>query len=385
METSAAGGPSGPATAVQRGPGDSISVVYHRAMGPLGETVLDPVFAEVLFVTRWRQLPARLVPSAYPVAAALGALPAGIGRGMIHRSELLESIAALGSSQHSKGLTPSDEAFCGMLSHSIGKAIRALLFGDIGVWEDYTRPTLVQSAPLGWGWAVAWREWRRQQCGPPHPASLAGPQTATFLGLRDVLKALVERLGEADSFGAAVGEEVTALDARAYAHLAVLYSIPCERDSNLHALLASFPTLAHFCDRMDMRFGGIWPDARSFLAACPLEARTPAAVALLQRKAEGAGAGQAAAGRQEWWELWGWSRGSRGHWAEPHTPRPPFWQVYAFSVAAVVSLAIALLRGLGPVPPEGLAAPLARALRGTPAGGAADGRPSGDDGAAGEG
>ena len=233
------------------GPPAPLEVLHHSARGPRGPTVLDPVLAEVLFVTRWRRLLVRLEPSPYPVVAAVGPLPAARSGaapsgGPARRGELLAAVAALDPRGYGRPPSPQCEALRGLLRFRVGEAITALLFGDEGIWEDYTRPTLADSAPGGFGWALARGERRRQGLGVP-PRELADRRQAALLGLPDALEVLAERLGVADSFGAAMAEvaapseaalELTALDACAYGHLAVLYSIPCEAGSNLRELLA---------------------------------------------------------------------------------------------------------------------------------------------------
>lgn len=371
---------------------DVVEVLQFRAFNLGGEeTVLDPVFAELLLVTQWRQLPLRLTPCGYPSVSALGPLPAGVGGALgrtLRRSDLLRAVAKLDKNGgYGRGLSATDEAFKSLLRCRVGEAISAILWGDDGVWEDYTRPTLVRSAPPGCGWFVAWGERRRQK---------QGLRSAALLELETALQALADRLGDGDCFGggsghngtsgvatAAASGELTALDACAYGHLAVLFSIPCEPSSSLHTLLVRFPSLAHFLDRIEMRFGA-WPDARSFLAALAPSERTPAAAAALIGAAEPKGrapwariateevtAASASAdgasppeGRHlEWWEAWGWSWGGRRRRPEYRQEKqnePPVWYLRAFSAAVLVSVATAVLTGCSPVPQDKVALMLRR-------------------------
>lgn len=379
-----------------------MGVLQLRAVGPLGETVLDPVQAELLFVARWRQLPLRFLPSRYPSFSALGPLPAavsglranGVNGPIVPRDQLLGEIAALDSKGYGKALTLADEAFCSLLQQRIGKGLPTLLFNDPGVWEDYTKPTLRCSAPFGWGLTVAWSEkWSHTEAKDQHNASV--------LGIESALEALSERLGHADCFGAdtsapgAEGDALNRLDACAYAHLAVLFSIPCQKDSWLHKLFLRFPTLVQFCDRLETRFdGGVWPDHYSFLAGVEPSLRLPAAKAAAAEKrhrqstagllrtgsrnglrrgssgvnteredAEGAEARQGGVGPEvlhpsagtrplEWWEFWGWSW-SPGKRLQPADLKmrkvdPPPWHWPAFLAMSSLTLLSAMLQGWGP-------------------------------------
>lgn len=322
--------------------------------------MLDPIFAELLFVARWRKLPVQFTASSYPQLSAVGPLPAGISRrGVIPRRELLAEVAARDIEGYGKALPPSDEAFCRLLRDRIGEALPALLFGEIA-WEDYTRPTLVRSAPSGWGWLAALgerRAWASQ--------SIKDQRDAAILGLETALEALADRLGGADFFreaGATADAPpgLTSLDACAYGYLSVLFSIPCERGSWLQRLLARFPALAHFCDRADLLLGGVWPDPRSFLAGLESDARLPGTagsrVANSRPSPSPDPEGVAAPGaprkicRPEWWELWGWSWGGKQRPAPIKVRRvePPTWHLAAFQVSSGLVLLGAVLRGWGP-------------------------------------
>lgn len=340
----------------------TLEVSYFQTFGPKGETVLDPVLAELFFVAKWRKLPLHLNPCRYPHIKALGTLPAGVGgafRGIVRRTDLLSAVAALDADVYGKKLDPTDKAFCSLLDSRVGEAVCAILWGDAGVWEDYTYPTVSRSAPLGRGWYLASTERQRQQRGLALKQSQNG-QTA-FLGLRGALEALAARLGSDDTFGSATGrkeaETLSALDSRVYGHLSVLFSIPCEPSSPLQKMLQDFPTLAQFCDRMELRYSA-WPSSSSFLASLPCRERAPAAAALLSATT-GDGAQLAAPPanvpakvRLEWWDLWGWSLGSRRR--PPQAPgrraAPPVWQAYIFGASAAASIVIAVLLGLGPAP-----------------------------------
>mmetsp|Transcript_83856 Transcript_83856/g.233981 ORF Transcript_83856/g.233981 Transcript_83856/m.233981 type:complete len:381 (+) Transcript_83856:54-1196(+) len=336
---------------------NSLDVLYFKTLGPRGETVLDPVLAELLFVAKKEHLQLRLTPCAYPRMSGVGPLPVAVGGalGFVRRSQLHGALAALVGDEKQSA---DDAAFCSMLVHCVGGAISSILWNDEGMYEDFTRPLILRSAPLGFGWLIAWAEKRRLRVAASGFAVGAAPaaQTVVLMRLEAALSALAERLGSQDVFAAPCGDgdgedPGTVLDARAYAHLAVLYSIPCERGSPLHQLLRRFPTLSQFCDRTEMQLNA-WPDARTFLAALGLDERTPAAAEALGRAA---GAAVPAAMKMPrplaWWELWGWSWGSRRTAFEPRAQRhdPPQWSVPIFASVALVSVALAMSSGWGPL------------------------------------
>merc|ERR1719469_713058 len=135
------------------------------------------------------------------------------------------------------------------------------------------------------GWSAALGERRRAAGGLPS-ALLKDRRDADILGLEAALETLADRLGGADFFGVADAQvtdmkaALTALDACAYGHLAVLFSIPCEKGSWLQRITARFSALAHFCDRAELLLGGdVWPDCRSFLAGSDASKRIPGTAA----------------------------------------------------------------------------------------------------------
>jgi len=347
-----------------------IEVLHFRSVGPHGETCLDPVLAELLFIARWRGLRLRLLPSSWPSSAVCGSLPAGLGAafsgGRVRRAELLDAARSFicGNGDGEAALSCTDEAFCSLLRRTVGQAISGILYGDVGVWEDYTRPTLVRSAPIGCGWAIALAERRKRQC-----AEQPGRWHAALLELEGALGALADRLGSAETFGSTgmpgPPQAITALDACAYGHLSVLYSVPYEQGSRLHKVLTRFPSLPHLLDRLERRFRA-WPDPRSFLVSLSTEERLPGAATELLLQTPSARTVQAEAEPLMWWEAWGWSwrgyawGGSRGGRAKRPPPvrvreyEPPGWQAAAFGLAAAASVIAAVLLGCGPVRPEEL-------------------------------
>lgn len=339
-----------------------IQLLVQRALGPLGETVLDPVLAELYFVSRWRKLPLRVLSSHYPTAAVVGPLPASIDGALgvfVPRHALLASLAAFDQEGYGQQLNADDVAFCSFIRARLGEALNALLWTDDGVWDDYTRKTLVKSSPYGFGWSVAWAERRRRLAGVQATGFADGNKEAALLGLPTALEALAQRLDGADTFGekdpSGISERraITRLDACAFGHLSVLYSIPCEENSNLHVLLARFPTLSAFCDRMEARLRS-WPDSRSFLAAVPPQRRLPG----VQGSIVGGGAADAAqsVGNSHttrripaWWELWGWSRGSgKPAKSKAHQQTPAAWHAIVFGFLTVASATVAITLGFGP-------------------------------------
>jgi len=355
-------------------PGCKIRIVHFRARGPLGDTVLDPVFAELLFVASWRGLPLELVPTGYSSTGALGPLPASAGGTLaegriVRRTDLLQTLSTHDAASYGSPLSSDDEAFCGLLRNRVGLAITALLFGATQIWDEYTQPTLLRSAPTSLALVVTWCERRRQRCGLSERES-ADRWSVALRELSVALEALAARLGSADCFGesdgnnnASIGhtgnlEGLNALDACAYGYLSVLFSIPCVPGSSLREVCARFPTLGQFLDRLDLHFGGVWPERQSFLAALDPTARLPAALAAVtstgsvgstaakQRHAE-----RGSPLARAWWQVWGWSTPGVG--GGPPEPRvrsqaPPPWHAAAFGVAAVISLLAATLVGCAP-------------------------------------
>lgn len=306
-------------------------VLSYGATGPDGITVLDPVQAELLFLARLRPGQLNFRHFGYPALASFGPLPVGVGSafgGVKRRSQILGELHSL------LGIpcAQEDVAYLSLLEESVGGAIIALLYSEEGAYSTYTRRILECSAPLGFGWAVAWKERARHKVNE-----------ATLLGLHGTLHALATRL-EGDSFGVSRGEaarveKLTRLDARAFAYLSVLFSIPCDPASHLRNLIGEFPALALFCDRMDALLE-VWPDRRTFLAGVAKEARLPEAAAFC---------GEAPT-QEPWWVWWGWSWGD---WKPPERrvrKQPPSWSLSTFVVAGLGSISIAMYKGWGGVP-----------------------------------
>ncbi|CAE7769784.1 ACADL [Symbiodinium pilosum] len=101
--------------------------------------------------------------SSYPTIAALGQLPAALSAdyGVVARKDLRRFLASLDPHGYGAPLSADDEAFLHLLDR-VGDLIAALLYQDQGIWETHTRPTLVCSAPLGFGTVTAFTERRRQ-------------------------------------------------------------------------------------------------------------------------------------------------------------------------------------------------------------------------------
>lgn len=356
------------------GLGGKIRVVHFRARGPLGDTVLDPVFAELLFVARWRGMPLELVPTGYPSTRALGQLPVSVGGVLaegriVQRPDLLKTLSTHDGASYGSPLSIDDEAFRGLLRNRVGMAITALLFGATQIWEEYTKPTLLRSAPTALALVETWCERRRQRCGLSERES-ADVWSVAQRELIVALEALAARLGSADCFGESDSndnvsrgrtgnlERLNALDACAYGYLSVLFSIPCAPDSGLREVCARFPTLGQFLDRLELRFGGVWPERQSFLAALDPTARLPAAMTAVTSAGSVASSGakqrhseRGPSAARAWWQVWGWSTPGGG--GEPPEPRvrsqaPPPWHATAFGIAAVISLLAATGAGCAP-------------------------------------
>eukprot|EP00927_Polykrikos_kofoidii_P002190 TRINITY_DN10858_c0_g2_i1.p1 TRINITY_DN10858_c0_g2~~TRINITY_DN10858_c0_g2_i1.p1 ORF type:complete len:426 (-),score=56.53 TRINITY_DN10858_c0_g2_i1:103-1380(-) len=337
----------------------------------------DPVFVELLFVTRWRNIRLRLTPSKYATLSSFGPLPVGmalrrcsgdnangsgsastiLGKsfgpdastsssgGVVPRSQLLSAVAALdrGGSDVSRDL--NDRAFCSLLRCRLGDAIEAFLWCDDEIWNDFTRPALIASAPFGFGWLAALTQRRCQLSNSAWSKQEHSMACTTALSNASVaLEALADRLGEAESFGArstqaSTSEDLTALDACAFGHLAVLFSIPCEVASSLHDLISRYPKLIQFCDRMQVRLNA-WPDTRSFLVAVPPNQRLPGAAMTVDSPTTPALLGTVASRKETpWWEELGWSWSGPRQRPKPKARRraPPLVYPFAFCVLAVTS------------------------------------------------
>eukprot|EP00439_Symbiodinium_sp_Y106_P087253 s228_g43.t1 len=212
--------------------GAPIRVVHLQARGDK-QTVLDPVHAELRFLSKWRpHLRLKFEGSSYPTIAALGQLPAALSadHGVVARKDLRELLATVDPQGYGASLASDDEAFLHLLDR-IGILIAALLYQDASIWEMHTRPTLLSSAPPGFGTVTALMERQRQRqrlqeataCGLP---SAQIHSSSMILELRTALEALSERLGD-QSFGKGSDKQsgsdredrhgFSRLDARAYA------------------------------------------------------------------------------------------------------------------------------------------------------------------------
>lgn len=338
-------------------PNDKITMHYFQTFGSDRQIVVDPLVVELLFLARWRQVPVRLFPCKYSTTKNFGTLPTLVSRsiGVVRRDEALATMSRLANVEDS----PTEKAFTSLVRCRLGNVIEAVLWNDVGVYEDYTFPALVRSMVLGW--FVAWREKRWRAAMPPHSVH------AALLDLRSTLAALAEHLGQADSFRLAsqrsnateIGnvDDLSGLDATAFAHLAVLYSIPCEFNSYLHKVLSEFPSLADYCDRMQERLA-VWPGKSippNFLGA--LIGDKPQL-----SKVSGGPTADDAVPTLTWWQMWGWSEDH----IEPHAvqarPQPPAWYACAFGSTALMSLLICAALGKIPKPLKTLMSGLKRTM-----------------------
>jgi len=355
--------------------GAPIRVVHLQARGDK-QTVLDPVHAELRFLSKWRpHLRLKFEGSSYPTIAALGQLPAALSadHGVVARKDLRELLATVDPQGYGASLASDDEAFLHLLDR-IGILIAALLYQDASIWEMHTRPTLLSSAPPGFGTVTALMERQRQRqrlqeataCGLP---SAQIHSSSMILELRTALEALSERLGD-QSFGKGSDKQsgsdredrhgFSRLDARAYAHLVVLFSIPCDPGSCLQRLLCDFPSLSRFVGLVEERLPGTWPDYSTFMLALPPEDRPPP-----PPQSQGSVlVGPVEKRRPEWWELWGWSWGGRKRPVQFGGPgkAPPAIYAICFGMASGLSFAVALACGLGPGRPLALLKQLAEAF-----------------------
>lgn len=265
------------------------TVIYFRTLSRRGETVLDPVLAELLFIRRWKRLGLRLVPSNYPHLCATGELPACFSpEGLVRRPQLLQTLrhwtgcSGLSTTEGSSAkaepvedrIPPvTDVGWRCFLEQRVGVPVQILLWRDEAVYAKHTQPALLGTTPWGFGWYLTW-SLRRQKLQSCSSAVDDAGLLVILAELDKSLTVLEERLGNAQSFGDKL-RNFTYLDACAYGHLSVLYSISCERGSPFHTLLLRHRSLADFCARMELRLGA-WPEPRTFLAALEPEEQLPA-------------------------------------------------------------------------------------------------------------
>ncbi|CAJ1422863.1 unnamed protein product [Effrenium voratum] len=316
------------------GPGDVWRIVHLHAQSQCGATLLDPVHAELRFLSKWRpHLPLQFDGSRYPTIAALGPLPAACTHTVVGRKELLPALALLDPEVYGAPLSPDDES-CRCLLDRIGLLTSSLLYEDPGVWETYTCPTLMRSAPRGFGWATAFAERRRQLQQLREEQFFHEPlsSVAVLVELRSVLEALSDHLGDG-SFDAGAEQ------------LVVLLSIPCDPGSSLQRLLTDFPAVSRYVGCIEERLPGTWPDYSSFMLALSPDERPPpppmsAGTKTVQHP------GQA---RREWWEVWGWSWGGRNQPVAFGGPgkSPAAFYAIGFGIVTGLSFLAAILCGLG--------------------------------------
>ncbi|CAK8988282.1 unnamed protein product [Durusdinium trenchii] len=217
------------------------------------------------------------------------------------------------------------------------------------VWETYTRPTLLRSAPPGFGWATAFAEQRRQAKQLQEEQFFHEPWSgaSVLCELRSILEALSDRLGDGS-----LEPELSSADARAYAQLAVLLSIPCH-GSGLEKVLADFPALPRYVSCIEERLPGTWPDYSSFLQALPLEERPPPPPKSTFQHTTVFDEREVAEEQRRWFEIWGWSWGGRRQPVQfaGAGKSPPALYAIAFGLATSVSFAVAIFCGLGPKEP----------------------------------
>jgi len=347
-------------------------VLYFQTFGSRGETVLDPVVAELLVHVKVLKLKIRLTPSRHPVSRRFGLLPVLVAtagsksRGSeaaetISRDNLIATVAKrAGDNAAMEDVSPGmhgevwatvqlqsamedDEAYCSLLRRVIGRAVQYLLWHDIGIYEDYTRPVVRASVPYGLGVFSAWLD-RQLHCSGSG-ALREGEQA--FMQLPAALESLSARLGEADFFTKTANAPLSPLDACAFGHLSVLFSIPCEPGSRLYVLLNRFNNLAGLCKRVQA-LHNVWPSVWTFLLALPEEDR-PSGLPLAASAGLACGEDESDDRRERqrqsdfrWWQYWGWSSSPRRPLVQRNEAVAPLWMMMAFGVAAVVPAAFAV-------------------------------------------
>lgn len=317
---------------------DNAEILYQRAVSLDGETVLDPLVAEIAFLVKWQRLPLQLRPCTLFETAAHHDLP--VGMGMVSDEEVLRRDRLL--AEISPPAQDSDQSFMALVSHRIGRVVASLLWGQSFAFKEYAKPAVIRAVPAFAGHVLLWCERRRQLMR----FESFDDEQSTLLDLARALEVLQCRLGDGPTFGA--NGSICRLDARVFGYLSVLYSIPCESGSKLHNALTKHVALAHFLDRIELQFGA-WPgDECSFLRALGPGERLPLVAGPAKRW-------QSIRKREAWWQYWGWGA-SKKSWNSspqrrngPRSTQPPVWQTIGFAVLAIGSVALQVLLGHSPI------------------------------------
>mmetsp|Transcript_21667 Transcript_21667/g.46375 ORF Transcript_21667/g.46375 Transcript_21667/m.46375 type:complete len:301 (-) Transcript_21667:129-1031(-) len=222
------------------------------------EIFIDPVALELRVLNihcGWR-LKERLYH--HPRTGLTGQLPAVIvGQSVCTRPDAsdLRMLASAGLAVPPSH--PESEAFRSWLHHELGSAIEDLLFRDKAVFRQFTLRVLASSVS-NYAELV-----HSSFCFTERPR-FAVSSTSLLCTVRRVLDTASERLGVMRYFGA--DETFDCADAAAFAHLAVLLSIPFERGSPMAVLLQQYPSLRRYCERIREEFL-VWDKEKYWMSA----------------------------------------------------------------------------------------------------------------------
>eukprot|EP00922_Rhytidocystis_sp_ex-Travisia-forbesii_P018825 GHVS01027969.1.p1 GENE.GHVS01027969.1~~GHVS01027969.1.p1 ORF type:complete len:442 (-),score=54.21 GHVS01027969.1:11-1336(-) len=197
-------------------------------------------------------------------AGYLEALEAALGSsdGKHNRPSKTNSVSKLAAPPppDAVGLAAEALAYANMITAQMKPLLAYLLWVDEDTFHNFTRPTYVQSVPGLFAYVGAWQERRQAQLACVS-ASITS-RTSVLWRLQMMFASLTSYLGADDLFSKAASPSF--LDARAFAYLSILFSLPICCDDDVFSVIQTNRNLVDYCVRIEERYQ-LWDNKKCFL------------------------------------------------------------------------------------------------------------------------